>query len=158
MTTLMDLLDDVREDLLQESWDKRLIEACRSKHFQYMNVIVKVFLDEEKVPIQRLDTLKRTPKHVWQFGITVPRFVAAYLPNLNNLLWDSKMTDQQILEWLSKSNLDTLKSSSDYRKNIKDYRLLHKTRAVDKKAKVETAMGVKVYQAGLRSNWKAVKK
>ena len=158
MTTLMDLLDDVREDLLQESWDKRLIEAFRSKHFRYVNVFVKVFLDEEKVPIQRLNTLKRTPKHVWQFGITVPRFVAAYLPKLNDLLWDSNMTDQQILEWLGKSNLDTLKSVSDYRKSIKDYRLLYKTRATDKKARVETAIDVKTYQAGLRSNWKAVKK
>jgi len=158
MTTLLDLLDDVREDLLQESWDKRLIEDCRSKDFRYINILVHIFMDEEKVPIQRLNTLKRTPKHTWQFGITVPRFVAAYLPKLNELLWDSKMTDQQIFEWLGRSNLDTLKSSSDYRRNIKDFRLFNRTKAVDKKAKIESAMGIKVYQAGLRSNWRAVKK
>ena len=158
MTTLMDLLDDVREDLLQESWDKRLIENCRNKDFRYINILVHIFTNEEKVPLQRLNTLKRTPKHAWQFGITVPRFVAAYLPKLNDLLWDSKMTDQQILEWLGKSNLDTLKSSSDYRKNIKDYRLFSTTRVANKKANLESIVGVKIYQAGLRSNWKAIKK
>lgn len=84
--------DDIKEifrkakmQVLQDSWDETLIKAWHKGY--KMSVTGGIFKRLEKLSDEEFNELERTPRmHQWKLG--VPRYIAAFLPKTNKLLWD----------------------------------------------------------------------
>lgn len=158
MSDLSALLREAHEDMLQELWDRALIQAFRYSGFRYMNRLVRGFISNEQIDYPRLNALKRTPRLGRHLSCSVPRYVAAYLPRLNEKLWDSNMTEDQLVKWLGSSNMDTLLNPSDWTKNNKERQSFVRSLNKDKHVHVEQQAQREHRLATGRSNWNAIKK
>lgn len=107
MSLLIELLNEAKEDVVQEAWDQTLISIFRAVKFPLMQEVVDKFRHHHKLSFEEFSRLKRTPQHPMHLRCGLRRFVAAYLPDLNARLLDTNMTDEQLLAWMSRSKLDT---------------------------------------------------
>jgi hypothetical protein len=157
MSLLNDLFAEAHDEVLQELWDRNLIKVWRAPRHMYMNKTTRIFVQDNNITYEKLNTLKRTPRYGKQQQVTVARFVAAYLPKLSDKLWDSKMTDDELVAWLGKSKMDTLMNMVDSHITTKESR----ERKRDSNALARTDLQGKVYNATvvghLRSSWSTVK-
>jgi hypothetical protein len=155
---LSGLLKEAHEDMLQELWDRALIKAFRHKGVRYVDVLVRMFVQGEKISYPRLNALKRTPRHGKQLRCTVTRYVAAYLPRLNEKLWDSNMTEDQLVMWLARGGMDTLFTPSDWKKEGRERESFIRAMDKDKRVLVEQQAQQEHRLTMSRSNWSAIKK
>lgn len=155
---LSGLLKEAHEDMLQELWDRALIKAFRNRGFRYVDKLVQSFISGEQIDYSRLNALKRTPRHTRHAHCSVPRYVAAYLPRLNDKLWDSNMTEDQLVTWLARSGMDTLMNPSDWTKDHKERRDFVRSTNKDKHVYAEQKAQREHAITMSRSNWNAIKK
>lgn len=155
---LSGLLKEAYDDMLQELWDRALIKAFRNKGFRYVDRLVKGFISDEQINYSRLNALKRTPRHTRHTRCSVPRYVAAYLPRLNEKLWDSNMTEDQLVTWLARSGIDTLLSPGDWKKESKERQAFIRAMDKDKHVYVEQQAQREHGITMRRSNWNVNKK
>jgi hypothetical protein len=155
---LSGLLKEAHEDMLQELWDRALIKAFRDKGFRYVDKLVMGFVGDEQIDYSRLNALKRTPRHTRHTHCTVPRYVAAYLPRLNDRLWDSNMTEDQLVMWLARGGMDTLFTPSDWKKEGRERESFIRAMGKDKHVYVEQQAQRDHRLTMSRSNWSVTKK
>lgn len=117
MNMFLEILQEAKEEVLQEAWDRYLLAAFRSTKYPSTGLVVDNFQEEQKISKEDFYKLKRIPHYTRHYKTRIPRFIAAYLPALNDRLYDSKMTDDELIVWMRKFNLDTESSPSDMRKS-----------------------------------------
>ena len=155
---LSGLLKEAHDDMLQELWDRALIKAFRNKEFRYVDRLVRGFISGEQINYSRLNALKRTPRHTRHARCSVPRYVAAYLPRLNDKLWDSNMTEDQLVTWLARSGMDTLLSPNDWTKGRRERESFTRDVVKDKRVLAEQKAQREHRLTMRRSNWSVTKK
>ena len=155
---LSGLLKEAHDDMLQELWDRALIKAFRNKEFRYVDRLVRGFISGEQINYSRLNALKRTPRHTRHARCSVPRYVAAYLPRLNDKLWDSNMTEDQLVTWLARSGMDTLLSPNDWTKGRRERESFTRDVVKDKRVLAEQKAQRDHRLTMSRSNWSVTKK
>ncbi len=119
---LLGLMHEAHDDMLQEIWDRYLISLFKSLSKISMGRSIAEFLDQEHITLDRFYELKRIPKYGYQHRCVATRFVAAYLPALNEKLWDTDWSVDQVIAWLAKSDINTTRQLSDARKYKSEYR------------------------------------
>lgn len=116
MSLLIELLNEARGDVVQEDWDLTLISLFRAVKFPRMQEVIDNFRYRNKLSFEEFSRLKRIPKHPMHFRCGLRRFIAAYLPDLNTKLLDTDMTDEQLLAWMNRVNLDIQQLPADLHK------------------------------------------
>lgn len=116
MSLLIELLNEAKEDVIQEDWDLTLISLFREVKFPLTSIVVDNFIKKHNLTADDFFRLKRVPKYSRQFHSNIRRFIAAYLPDLNDRLLDTKMSDAELLAWMRRRKLDTQDSPSDAHK------------------------------------------
>lgn len=116
MSLLQDLLLEAADEVLQEAWDRELLSAWRSTKYPLMWNVCGIFIRDNNITWRKFYELKRTPRYERQNKVTAPRFIAAYLPSLNDKLYDSKMSDDELVQWMNSVNLNTELEMSDKHK------------------------------------------
>jgi len=116
MSLLQKLLLEAADEVLQEAWDRKLLLAWRHTKYPLMWKVCQPFVIDNKITWRKFYGLKRTPRYEWQHNVTVPRFIAAYLPSLNDKLYDRKMSDDELVQWMNQVKLDTELEMSDRHK------------------------------------------
>jgi hypothetical protein len=116
MSLLQDLLLEAADEVLQEAWDRKLLLAWRNTKYPLMWNVCRPFVIDNKITWRKFYGLKRTPRYEHQHKVTAPRFIAAYLPSLNDKLYDSKMSDDELVQWMNSVNLNTEMEMSDKHK------------------------------------------
>ena len=119
---LLGLMHEAHDDMLQEIWDRYLINTFKSLSKMTMARCAAEFIDRGHITVERFHELKRVPKYYRQARCLVTRFVAAYLPALNEKLWDTNWSVDQLIAWLAKNNINTNDGLSDARKSKSEYR------------------------------------
>ena len=118
MSLLQDLLLEAADEVLQEAWDRKLLLAWRSTKYPLMWNVCRPFVIDNKITWRKFYGLKRTPRYEHQHKVTAPRFIAAYLPSLNDKLYDSKMSDDELVQWMNRVGLNTEAEMADKHKVI----------------------------------------
>ena len=153
---ILNLMKETHKDMLQELWDRNLIKIFKNNKIIYMNVCINDFLSSENISYNEFVILKRVPKWPHQQRCNVLRFIAAYLPDLNEKLWDTKWTEDQLIDWLNKKNINTLLAPVDNHKVIKEgktRKLSNKLLAQDKLQAVKALINNDAHSR----NWHTVK-
>jgi hypothetical protein len=107
MSLLSDLFEEACQDVIQEDWDLTLISIFRAVKFPRTSFVVENFRGKHKLSDDDFFKLKRVPRYQRHFHCSIRRFIAAYLPHLNDRLLDTKMSDDELLAWMRRSKLDT---------------------------------------------------
>lgn len=116
MSLLIELLNEARGDVVQEDWDLTMISIFRAVKFPRTSLIVEQFRNKHKLSDDDFFKLKRVPRYHRHFHCSIRRFIAAYLPDLNDRLLDTKMSDDELLAWMRRSKLDTQDAPEDAHK------------------------------------------
>lgn len=157
MSLLSDLFAEAHDEVLQESWDRNLIKMWRAPAHIYTHRIVVFFRAENNITYEKIYTLKRTPRYGKQQHTTVARFIAAYLPQLSDKLWEDKMSEDELVAWLGRSNLDTLMNISDLHKTKKESKEKRAVQLKYQQTMFEGKADERWHNAHLRSSWSTVK-
>ena len=157
MSLLNDLFAEAHDEVLQELWDRKLIQLWRAPRHMYVSLNVFIFVKDNNITYEKFNTLKRTPRYGKQQRITVARFIAAYLPKLSDKLWDGKMTEDELVAWLGKSKLDTMMKMSDDDKAVEETRDKRYVKLRYQKTMIEGKADERWYDKHLRSSWTTVK-
>lgn len=157
MSLLNDMFAEAHDEVLQELWDRKLIQLWRAPRHMYVNLNVIIFVKDNNITYEKFYTLKRTPRYGKQQKTTVARFIAAYLPKLSDKLWDGKMTEDELVAWLGKSKLDTMMQMSDVDKAIKETKDKRHIKLKYQQTMIEGKADERWYEGNLRSAWTIVK-
>lgn len=157
MSLLNDLFAEAHDEVLQELWDRKLIQLWRAPRHTYVSLNVFIFVKDNNITYEKFNTLKRTPRYGKQQRITVARFIAAYLPKLSDKLWDGKMTEDELVAWLGKSKLDTMMKMSDDDKAVEETRDKRYVKLKYQQTMTEGKVDERWYDKHLRSSWTTVK-
>lgn len=122
--------DDIKEifrkarmQVLQDAWDDTLIKAWHKGY--KMSVTAGMFKRMEGLSDEEFSGMERTPiMHQWKLG--VPRYIAAFLPKTNKLLWD-EADHEKVMKVLKKEKarareVDSSDVSKQARMRKKTYR------------------------------------
>lgn len=102
---MLDLIEELKlaeQQLLQDEWDKFLLFSWRERKNANMSTLIFMFAQRSRVSTRTVWGLKRVPLEDYQANSTVTRFVAGYLPQLSNLLWDSALPEGVLLARMKK--------------------------------------------------------
>lgn len=157
MGLLNDLFAEAHDEVLQELWDRNLIKVWRAPRHMYMNKTTRIFVQDNNITYEKLNTLKRTPRYGKQQQVTVARFVAAYLPRLSDKLWDSTMTDDELVAWLAKSKMDTFMSMVDDAKVRQETKEKYHTEMKYQQTMMEGKADERWHDKHSRSSWSTIK-
>lgn len=97
---------------LQRQWDEWIVWAFLNRPQYTTNVALSIFYSNTRINRETLDTLKRVPREYHHQHTMITRFVSGYLPKIGARLWETNKKDQpaidKLLDWISRSNIDTL--------------------------------------------------
>jgi len=110
---LKELFAEAQQEVLQEAWDRHLLKAFRTMTYPYTSAVVEDFRLIHGLTFDEFNKLKRIPRHQNQTLTRIPRFIAGYLPKLNNKLYDTDMTDDELVVWMNRIKLDSLMDPID---------------------------------------------
>ena len=79
MGLLDELMQEAKNDVLQEEWDRVLLSAFRDATYPVTGFVVGKFMKDNKISLDKFHTLKRVPYYVRHYKTRIPRFIAAYL-------------------------------------------------------------------------------
>lgn len=127
MSFLTELLNEVKDELLQEEWDRELLRAFRHGQYPITGIVVDRFRAKHKLTREQFKELKRVPRYARHFDTRIPRFIAAYLPSLNDKLYASNLSDDDLIKWMNKVNLDVESRPADNQKAAADLSVRSKT-------------------------------
>lgn len=125
MSILTELLNEAKDELLQEEWDRTLLQAFRSTKYPSVSLVVDTFRAKHKLTREQFHKIKRTPKYARHFETRIPRFIAAYLPALNDRLYDTNLNDDALIAWMNKVNLEIESTPADRPKADAEHRIRH---------------------------------
>lgn len=154
---IMDILEEMRKantEYLQDAWDKWMINGWRNGN-AITRFSVEAFTKHYKMSYTDFYNLRRVPLNTMQQKTRLSRFIAAFLPKLNTLLWSDNLTDEQILRAMKR--YDTQKNPSDARKVNQEGR---ERRKAMKEAAAENKSHLLVKEQReytSKSNWKYCK-
>ena len=157
MSLLNDLFAEAHDEVLQELWDRNLIKMWRSPRHLYTSKAVPMFVKDNNITYEKFNTLKRTPRYQKQQQTTVARFIAAYLPQLSDKLWEDKMSEDELVAWLGKSKLDTMMMMVDEDKVRKETQEKYHIKMKYQQTMAEGKVDARWYDAHLRSSWSTIK-
>ena len=153
----MDIIEELRKantEYLQDAWDKWLVNGWRESN-AITRFAVEGFVKHYKMTYEDFYKLRRVPAYGKQQNTRLSRFVAAYLPRLNTLLWSDNLTDEQILKGMKK--FDTQLKPADERKVKKE--AAERTKAIKEafaeKVSHDLVRDQREYTA--KSNWRHCK-
>lgn len=154
---LLGLMHEAHDDMLQEIWDRYLISAFKSLVKVSMSICIARFIDQEHITMERFFELKRVPRYYRQQRCTPTRFVAAYLPALNEKLWDTNWSVDQLIAWLAKNNVTTSDGMSDQRKASSEQREIKHSKQINVRNTLEIKGYFENQDIYKKSNWNRVK-
>lgn len=94
-------LQRVFMELLQEKWDEHLVDTWTNHKEWRLGKMLYYFADANKISKEVATKLQRAGTG-YLSKVTVARYIAEFLPELNALLWDSKLPKEEILKRLKK--------------------------------------------------------
>lgn len=157
----MDIVAELRaaaKAQLQRDWDTHLITSWRTHGKTSMRSCVSKFVKSQRIRnTDVFDSLRRVPRLPQHWHSCVGRFVAAYLPKINNALFNGNLTDEQIALAAYKLKMDTLDAPVDASKAKRERAEVNRA---EKSADANTlALNIRRQwrQATSRSNWTACK-
>lgn len=153
---IKELMEEANAELLQEAWDKHLVDSYPKYADASMSDVMKVFSKKNKCPLQDVWQLKRTAR-AFQSKIKLSRFIGGYLPQLMSAICDSGKTKEEIAAWLSRQTFDTPNNPIDHSKAQRERR---EHSAANKAAMAESKSHYlvrKQREGNSRSNWSACK-
>lgn len=112
----MDIIEELRKantEYLQDAWDKWLVNGWRTSN-AITRYAVEAFVKKHGMKYEDFYNLRRVPLHGFQQKTRLSRFIAAYIPRLNTLLWADGLTDDQIISAMKK--FDTQNNPADQEK------------------------------------------
>ena len=157
MTTI-DVAKEMQEaydSYLQDEWDRWLVEAWMKYNSVYMPKSVNIFCYKHGISSEKFFSLKRTPKIGHHLKCAVTRYVAAYLPLLNTMLWDGKKSVDEIVKIMKV--IDTQMNPSDSKKVIQEHYEFTKTAKEAMAENYARSLVRDQREANGRSNWKVCK-
>lgn len=155
-----EILNEIRAALtdgLQELWNKHLLEAWRKYPYGNMRKCVSDFEQKYRVTYTEIEPLKFVPTRLRNFHwiCTVTRFVAAFIPQLNHLLWDSNLSDEELLKRMPK--MTYYLTPSDHATNALKQKEIRSTKRAYRAARMNSASVHDLYEAHNGHNWTACK-
>jgi hypothetical protein len=157
LDSLLNLISDAHSDVLQESWDRKIITLFKEFSTMTMPQCMREFICDEQITMERLYELKRTPRFYRQQKCNVMRFISAYLPALSEKLWDSNLSTDQLVAWLNKGSINTSFRLSDSRKIAREKGELSHAKSIDARTRLESQGYLENLDVFARRNWNQVK-
>ena len=155
MNYLLDELKSIKFEVLQDEWDRLLIKNWKNETSLYMSRMVYSFLKDNNINYDDLKNMRRVPKYKIHQRCTVSRFISAYLPELNNVLFNKNNKDDAILKFMK--NLKTLDIPIDFKKSKKEKQEMLKSEKESKAAFQSGCLVRNQREFTSRGNWGHVK-
>ena len=153
----MNIADEIRaanQELLQDQWDKWLIEGWKNYKDQLMHNACSIFCFRNKISEEDFRLLKRTPKHQYHFRCRVSRYFAAYLHSVSEALWNG-WADETVLKLMKKTDIEMVPfDASKYKKERAEQQKANKSAMAEQ---VSHDLVKRQRESNSRSNWKACK-
>ena len=138
---------------LQKAWDKFLVESFYKFPYDNANHVAAVFIARNKINYEVLKELKRVPKTHHHQGVTISRFVCAFLPTIAKALWDHNIDQlDKLAAAISKLNSDAREKAVDSEKLKKEIGEIKSAKAQDSLTKRKKKAMSNLYQKYNRSN------
>lgn len=157
----MDIAAEIKEiakQHMQQAWDRHLIVCWQKYKNCNMPKCAELFYKQYKgVDHETFGSLRRVPKYKNHWHCCVTRFVAAYLPALNNVLLNDRLSVDEIVALLAKYPLDTQRKPEDTKKATAEKREVKAAEQAHKAAKMSIARRRTWREDTSRSNWNACK-
>lgn len=96
---MIDIAEEMKaahKQYLQDEWDRWLITGWKNGNVIMWNC-VKGFIAKYNITFDQLNELERTPKYKRHSVCMLTRYIAAYLPTLNTMLWNGTASDELML-------------------------------------------------------------
>lgn len=122
---ILNELQEIKIELLQDQWDRELINSWRKNAYHYTGYLIQNFMRRNNIDFEYLKNLKRVPRHSSHYHTRISRFVAAYIPKLSEALFNKNNSDDSILKYMK--NLDTLMQPIDQKVSKKEKEELKKS-------------------------------
>lgn len=155
MNYLLDELKSIKFEVLQDEWDRLLIKNWKNETSLYMSRMVYSFLKDNNINYDDLKNMRRVPKYKRHQKCAVSRFISAYLPELNNVLFNKNNKDDAILKFMK--NLKTLDIPIDFKKSKKEKQEMLKSEKESKAAFQSGCLVRNQREFSSRANWGHVK-
>ena len=163
MKTLAELAEEVAHEQLQLAWDNHLVTAWYEYPKASMRRVVGSFFSDnlkgmtEEKRIEMFGKLKRVPYVYNHWRSCASRFIAGYLPRLNTVLWNDRLSRDEIITRLNASGIEATRipdNAAQYKRDraeqdkaVRDERAFSSLRRLRADARYESS----------RSNWKVCK-
>ena len=157
MIDIVAMLLSAEKDMLQKAWDAYLVGCWYKKPNKKMQWCATDFVKEHKIPYEKFYDLKRIPRFEWHRSVRVTRFVAAHLPKLNTALWGGKLSDEELLSRLFKSDIDTMDKAADKHKYQSEKNEIAYAQKKWQAALKEKELVNALYESGRESRWDVCK-
>lgn len=147
--------EDAYTDYLQNEWDNWLIDGWQKYNSINMQKSKNYFCYKYNINDDRFVKLKRIPKFTRHYRCCLTRYIAAYLPKINTMLWNGTASKETILKVMKK--IDTSPIPSDASKVSKE----NYERTIAKKEAMAESVSHQLVkeqrESNGRNNWKVCK-
>lgn len=156
----MSIIEDFKAaqlEYLQDKWDEFIVNQWFDFPNVYMSTASYIFTGRENIDYETLNSLKRTPRIGLHSKCRVTRYIAAYLPKLNEVLWSGNYKKEQVVKKLKGSNLDTKMNPVDQNETTGElsfFRLEKKKYSANRQT---ASMMLSLRDERKKSNWRTVK-
>jgi hypothetical protein len=81
-------MDETKLAELQKEWDRILVSSFYNYPYAKITMTVAIFRSQHQdLSLEEFNLLKRVPKNMHHFHVTVQRYVCAFLPKVAATLW-----------------------------------------------------------------------
>ena len=163
MKTLAELAEEAAHEQLQLAWDTHLVTAWYEYPKASMRKVVGVFFSRnfqnvtEEKKLEMFDKLKRIPCVSNHWKSCASRFIAGYLPRLNTVLWNDKLSRDEIIKRLNASGIDATRNPDNIEKHRKEKAEQDAAERAEHLYSPLRRLRADARYASSRSNWKACK-
>lgn len=163
MKTLAEIAEEAYLEGLQLAWDKHLVHGWFNYSKCSMRMCAAEFfrdnfqaLTNEKAK-EYFHKLKRTPQFKHHWHSCVSRFIAAYLPRLNTVLWAGKLSEDAVVARLNASGLTTNDKPSNHAAYRRDKAEQNNAERAERAYTSLRRLRSDARDATSKSNWKTCK-
>lgn len=153
----MDIIDELKNlkiELLQDEWDKRLIYAWKHTAHFIIGIELAKFCTLNNIERDfAINNIKRTPLPYIHSNLTVSRFIAGYMPKLNEALFNKNNSEPSILKFMK--SIKPLNVAVD-KKKVSAERKAVKT-AIRDAQNQKTFSVLRIEHSHSKHNWRYVK-
>lgn len=148
-------IEKAHNDYLQDQWDRWLIEGWTKYKSVGMPKTINIFCFKHGITDEKFFSLKRTPKKGMHLKCSLTRYIAAYLPLLNTMLWNGVKTENEMAKIIKA--IDTDPWPSDSSKVTKEDYEFKKSAKEAMAEKVSSELVREQRASNGRRNWNACK-